>query len=160
VAVSLRIDKLELSFGSFQQRDIGWSSDGQCSHAFHTINDARRIDRRPLQHIVEGHTQHKHLGHGSRHVIDRTIDIEVINIGRDRVRQKALIERLAGDIKIEAAHAVTDIEQYASGARVENACLDFPLVVYDAEGMGVVTMRDHIAGTHVPSPRPWKGARN
>ena len=72
------------------------------------------------------HAEADELRHRHQQVVGGAVDAQRVHVAGDRVRQEALLQHRPGDVEIERAHAVADVEPDAALARRQDLGADLP----------------------------------
>ena len=87
--------------------------------------------------------------HGAHDVgqrLDRPNDVELLQVGADRVRDQVLRERLLGHVPGEIVAAKSEIENHAAPLGVTHDRQHLAALVDHLPEIAVIEMRDHVAG--------------
>ena len=95
------------------------------------------VDGREFDHIVKRDTHRQHFAHGRLHIGHHTVHAVAVQIGADRVGQKALLDGAGAVAKPEAARAVAQIKDDTPLARLEHVGVDVAIRIQHRDVGGV-----------------------
>src|SRR5579864_2775998 len=144
---AIHIDKAEAAMLQAQHRNIRCGTHREMSH-FLMLDLTRGIPRRARDHIVQRHPYIQKLGHDVQHVLHAGVHAGDVQVGRDRIRDKSLLDRRHCLPKQKTASAMSHIEDHAALPRFEQIRPHFSAVIQHRDGVEI-SVRGNITGAEL-----------
>src|SRR6516165_6664882 len=107
------VDERHRLFHQLQDGDVAGGTDLQCAELGQPVDNRRGLERRHGHYLLEREAEPQEFAHHPGQVGHAgRVAGEHVNVGRDRVRQAALLNRRLGHRVIEASAAVANIEDH------------------------------------------------
>src|SRR5262249_48067533 len=109
-----------------------------------------RIARHTFNHLWQCHAEADHGAHHVRQRFHRPNDVELLQVGADRVRDQVLCKILCGHFKREIETAKSEIKNYSASLGLTHDRQYLSTFVNHLSQIAVIKMCDHVAGFGYP----------
>ena len=119
--------------------------DFECAQIVGFIKNLRGSGGRHFDDTFQRQTERQKLAHRCWHVVDRTVDVHRVKVRADRGWFEAVVESRLGNMPVETAESVTDVEDDTSVSGSSHGFKNFAFVVKDRSAAGSEAVSDAVA---------------
>src|SRR5438132_7142937 len=147
-SLAVRVDESKLPVLQLKDAHVSFRATGKRAKACAEIKYSGCIDCGSADDLTESQAQQQELGERRRQIIYGAIDVCRVEIARNRIRSKILVQALLHNLEREAPGTMAHVKKHTAPASLEHLGQQLSPVVEHTVRMAIEGMGHHVAFLH------------